>query len=257
MRNIIKSFVLAVVLLAIAGCATGYVSRGFSGGYSEDRIDASHYIVSFDGNGYASQDRVWYFWIYRCAQLTREKGFTYFTVGKNLYRKSSYDGETEGARLQPAVLTDRDMDRRTGAGHGYRFTDTAGGYIYIAPVRTWHSSAEVSMYKYDLPEQTLLLKAQSVLDELGAYVRSNGKAAAPSRLDVLERASYIVESDHRLVYLWSYLHKHSDALRVPPYLRAPGVLPPMPPPPPPPPPRSPPPPAAPNPPHGSGATQSI
>ncbi|MBF9263203.1 CC0125/CC1285 family lipoprotein [Paracidovorax cattleyae] len=48
-----------------------------AGGYIDEKIDETHYRVKFDGNGSTSADRVWNFWLYRCAELTKEKGYTH------------------------------------------------------------------------------------------------------------------------------------------------------------------------------------
>jgi hypothetical protein len=36
--------------------------------------------VAFDGNGYATKERVYYFWIYRCAELTLQQGYSLYVV---------------------------------------------------------------------------------------------------------------------------------------------------------------------------------
>ena len=61
----------ALLAFSVSGCATGYGARDLTGGYTDERIDDSHHVVRFNGNGYASADRVWYFWIYRCAEPTK------------------------------------------------------------------------------------------------------------------------------------------------------------------------------------------
>ena len=47
-----------VLALLCAGCATPYQPRGFTGGYSNRRIDASTFHVSFKGNGYTPRQTV-------------------------------------------------------------------------------------------------------------------------------------------------------------------------------------------------------
>ena len=42
--------------LAVTGCATGYGAQGLTGGYSDSRIDDTHHVVKFNGNGFASID---------------------------------------------------------------------------------------------------------------------------------------------------------------------------------------------------------
>src|SRR5689334_4498131 len=80
-KVLVRHTVLAtLVALAATGCATGYGARGLTGGYSDSRVDDTHYLVTFNGNGHASKERVWNFWFYRCAELTTERGFAYFDI---------------------------------------------------------------------------------------------------------------------------------------------------------------------------------
>ena len=70
---------LTAVALAVlmTSCATPYMPNLLlGGGYSDHRIDDNHYQVMFDGNGLATSDHVWYFWFYRCAELTKDRKST-------------------------------------------------------------------------------------------------------------------------------------------------------------------------------------
>jgi len=161
---------LATAALA-SGCASPYGRNVLAGGYNEKQIDESHYTVSFDGNGYTSPDRVWYFWIYRCAELTKEKGYTHFDLARPPAKTSQWTpgGEEEG------------VARRRNA-----------AFIYIpgGTIRTWHSSAVVAMYKEPFPDSLrAALLAQSILDDLDPYVKSDGKQTPPSREDLFKKAA--------------------------------------------------------------------
>ena len=78
------------LIAAIAACFAlsscqhaGYSPQLVSGhgvGYSSTQINESTYEVRFDGSGAMDSHTVWAYWIYRCAQLTREKGHLYFTM---------------------------------------------------------------------------------------------------------------------------------------------------------------------------------
>lgn len=69
-------------MLSLAGCATGYGPKDATGGYSDEKLDESHYRVKFNGNGYASQERVWSFWIYRCAEITGQQGYRVLSIAE-------------------------------------------------------------------------------------------------------------------------------------------------------------------------------
>lgn len=69
--------VIAIATIA-GGCATAYQSSGFTGGYKDAKLDENTYRVSFQGNGMTSRETVEIYGLYRCAELTVERGFDYF-----------------------------------------------------------------------------------------------------------------------------------------------------------------------------------
>jgi len=80
------AIVIGLVLLTSA-CTTRstpyqplHSSTGITGGYSEQRIDADHFRVSFAGNRLTSRERVESYLLYRAAELTLQNGFDYFEI---------------------------------------------------------------------------------------------------------------------------------------------------------------------------------
>ena len=71
--------VAATVLIAM-GCATPYQPRGFSGGYSDYRVSADVFSVSFRGSSSTREEVVEEFLLRRASELTLEHGFVYFVV---------------------------------------------------------------------------------------------------------------------------------------------------------------------------------
>lgn len=51
-----------------------------SGGYSDVRIDETHYRVTFTGNSFTSRERVESYLLFRAAELTLLKGFDHFII---------------------------------------------------------------------------------------------------------------------------------------------------------------------------------
>lgn len=90
MHNTIRLAALALTL-ALTACATPYGSRGMFGGFSESRLDANTYRVSFQGNGYTSRQTVESYTMLRCAELTTASGFDWFLV---------LDSDTERDQIQ-------------------------------------------------------------------------------------------------------------------------------------------------------------
>lgn len=90
MRSPIRRLALAAtaaLALATSGCAmrsTPYQplhsSSRISGGYSDVRIDETHYRVSFAGNRLTSRERVESYLLFRAAELTLLKGYSYFVI---------------------------------------------------------------------------------------------------------------------------------------------------------------------------------
>jgi len=84
MNKINHSVTLKVLLLYVSfnliGCATGYYSNRFTGGYSEIQIQDDIFKVKFRGNAYIDKDEVADYTLLRCAEVTLENGFSYFII---------------------------------------------------------------------------------------------------------------------------------------------------------------------------------
>ncbi len=76
----ILSMSLLEAMLVVAGCATSYQPKSFTGGYQDFRIGPNVFRVRFEGNGYTSKERVTEFFYRRCAEVARANGFDYFIL---------------------------------------------------------------------------------------------------------------------------------------------------------------------------------
>lgn len=179
--------------LALAGlaasCASPYGQNTLFGGYRDTKIDDSHYQVRYDGNGNTSEEKVWNYWIHRCAELTKEKGFTHFSLERPGAKTSGLpaDAIRENAYTR--------LGEQQAGGDEPRFVQTkGGGYTYIpiytpgVQVRTWHTNAIVTMINEPIPQGTLLFRAEAVLEALGPYVKSGGVDKPISRDELYKRA---------------------------------------------------------------------
>jgi len=74
----------ATAVLALSACATatpyGPAGDGSRYGYSEQRVDADRYRVSFSGNSVTSRDQVEMALLLRAAEVTRENGYDWFAT---------------------------------------------------------------------------------------------------------------------------------------------------------------------------------
>jgi len=186
-------FVLIASLFLLSGCATptAYGPKGFSGGYEEQQIDESTYRVSFYGNGVTSQDRVWNFWIHRCAELTAQKGYTYFTLSREVKKSELPDEPVGRSRLGRKEGGSLIKVRGGGGGGGSR------GYVpqyYYSPggvITRYTGSAIVRMFNDPLPfDVPIAFRTKAVLDVLGPYVRSDGKIEVPGREAIIRSTVY-------------------------------------------------------------------
>jgi hypothetical protein len=71
---------IIISIIAFYSCSTPYQPKGSLGGYSEEKITSNMYKVKFRGNQHTKIETVQNYLLYRCAELTKEKGFNYFTV---------------------------------------------------------------------------------------------------------------------------------------------------------------------------------
>ena len=77
MRKLIS---VAVLALAISGCASSYGPETITGGYDDKQVNEDTFVVFFGGNGYTSRETVQTFWLYHAAELTLAHGFDGFEI---------------------------------------------------------------------------------------------------------------------------------------------------------------------------------
>lgn len=77
----------AILILTAGGCAmrsTPYQplhsASEIQGGYSDIRLDETHYRVTFSGNRLTSRERVESYLLFRAAELTLLNGYDYFVI---------------------------------------------------------------------------------------------------------------------------------------------------------------------------------
>jgi hypothetical protein len=75
-----------LLLFVVSACGpTKYLraNNEASLGYFEMPIDSATYMVSFHGNGATPVTMTERYSLYRCAELTREQGYDYFSIGES------------------------------------------------------------------------------------------------------------------------------------------------------------------------------
>ena len=102
---------LAAIAVSLSSCATPYAQSGLTGGFDVQELRPDVFRVSFQGNGYTSKETVQVYWLYRCAQLALEKGFSGFEILSDMQfvmRRPSMDdrdGPSSLPRLSSSVAS--------------------------------------------------------------------------------------------------------------------------------------------------------
>lgn len=115
------------ISFSLLGCATGYQSKGYSGGYSETQLDVNLFRVSFNGNALTDRERVKDFTLLRSAELTLEHGYKYFVV------IDENQSESLSAYTTPVQSnTSMNVYSTGNSAYGTATTTTTGGQTYFA-----------------------------------------------------------------------------------------------------------------------------
>ncbi|MBN1378210.1 MAG: hypothetical protein JXA04_03150 [Gammaproteobacteria bacterium] len=83
---------LFLSLLTSCG-ATLYQKRALTGGYEVKHMEGDIYRVIFSSNGYTTRETTQTYWLYKCAELTIEKGFDGFKILSNITLTQQMDPE--------------------------------------------------------------------------------------------------------------------------------------------------------------------
>jgi hypothetical protein len=185
MKTSIAACAALALTLGLAGCetATPYqpLAHGSStsGGYSDQRLDDTHFRVSFQGNTVTPRATVETFLLYRAAQLTVAQGYDWF--------------ETEQRHTDKDQHTYFDGDPFYGPGYGYGYfrpywsfyggggfgrgfgRGWYGGGFYggqIDTVQKFQATAEIVMHKGPKPQgDARAFDARAVISNLGPKVQ--------------------------------------------------------------------------------------
>lgn len=124
----IRKAALAAALALAAGlsaCATGTpyqpntAGQPWGGGFSEQRLEANRYRVTFAGNTLTSRETVERYLLYRAAELTRQQGYDWFETA---------DRRTDISSRQ---VVDADPFARPGFGYGAGYSGWRPSWRYV------------------------------------------------------------------------------------------------------------------------------
>ena len=80
MMKILFFCCISISSLLLINCSTPYQPKGMLGGYTDKQLDENCYKVSFWGNQHSKPEDVDKYLMYRCAELSLEKGYDYFVI---------------------------------------------------------------------------------------------------------------------------------------------------------------------------------
>jgi hypothetical protein len=144
--------------LALAACATATPyqplgTRGSSGGFAEQRIEANRYRVVFAGNDYTSRQRVENYLLFRAAELTVANGYDGFSIVRRDTDKT-VDTRVYDTGLRSSYYSGwRPYWRYYGGGYGWRSWDPWYGGPYwgdnfdVQTVQRYEATAEIIMFR--------------------------------------------------------------------------------------------------------------
>jgi hypothetical protein len=159
---------LAIVsFLALASCATDYQPQNFTGGYSEFKIAPDTATVTFNGNGFTNGERAVQMAILRCADLTLQSGYRYFTP------QSASAGFTNSSFSTPGFATT----------NIYGYGNYATANTFITPLQTYNiqKPGVTITIKMSNSEKALMPSGHRVLDAQYVSVSLRGSLGIKSQ----------------------------------------------------------------------------
>lgn len=177
-----------LVVMALSACATAtpyqpsVPGRAAGGGFSEQRVEANRFRVTFSGNSLTSRETVESYLLYRAAELTVAQGYDWFAIAdRNTDRKASSYLQTDpfynswyGSNFGHFAPTWRYF----GGGHGWNSWNPHMGSPFFASrvdIRTiekFEATAEIVLGRGAKPaEDPTAFEARAVLENLGPRIQ--------------------------------------------------------------------------------------
>lgn len=196
----LKLLWIFVLSAGLSGCAAYGPAFGYGVGYSHQDLADGSVKVTYRGDTNISKDATVKYWLYRCAELTTKRGFTYFA------QVSLSDAPQSKADELRYDLTPGEAQRLARAGGDPAFVAVRGGVPIITFIPTggggtyWRKAAVIRFLRTRAgltQENQLALHAPTVLERLKPLVDTGKEDATPSLRElVIEamRAGQVVDS---------------------------------------------------------------
>src|SRR5688572_29491837 len=110
-RITLPALVAIVASMFAPGCVSPYQSRGLLGvGYVDAQLERDKWQVSYDGDRSMDRPLVERYRLYRCAELTLEKGYDYFAIlesSADMQSRTTVSNETSNTPEMGGTTTSR------------------------------------------------------------------------------------------------------------------------------------------------------
>lgn len=188
-RRAARSFGGAVAAAVLAACTTPYQPAGMGGGFTDRLMSDGRIWVEFTGNGNTPRDLVANMYLYRCAELTAQKGF-------DVFRSMSPEtaAASRGWAVAPSTTTllaqrADDAPDLHEVKSGAAATRTVPIYVPSAPVTIHTVKGVVQMGRYaDVPANVRVWDARTVMKTLEPIVKGKTGARALRAEDIASTA---------------------------------------------------------------------
>jgi hypothetical protein len=155
----VRSLIVSILILLLAGCATPYQKSGFAGGYSETQLGENIFRVHFRGNGYTGAERAEDFTLLRSAELSEEHGFPYFIIVDS---KENVDNSTYTTPVTTQTTGNAYVSGNTV--YGNATTQSSGGETYN--IRKPSAKNTIVCFKEKPNNQIIVYEAKFVIESL-------------------------------------------------------------------------------------------
>jgi hypothetical protein len=155
-----KYLILILFVATISACATAYQRDGLSGGFSEIQLAENVWRVEFRGNGYTREQKAEDFALLRSAELTLDKGYTYFGFAgsKSSSETGSFTTPTNSYTTGSAYVSGNNV-------YGNATTRTTGGQTFF--ISKPSTTNTVVMFKSKPESQGMIYDAKFVCQSFG------------------------------------------------------------------------------------------
>lgn len=179
-----KAIFSIFLTFTLVSCSTRYQSVGITGGYEELQLAENMFSVSFEGNNATRKQKTVDFCLLRCAEVTKNYGFNYFSIVDQRNDSTS------------STLTTPSSSVTTGSVNSYgginAYTTNFGGQNYNL---SKPSTANTIICYKAKPTQGISYNADFLIKSIGGkYGVSKFQVPAPTDLQIKTKPSSKIES---------------------------------------------------------------